>query len=148
MNVLVIYHVEPMWSSSFDETEEDYLEKIKEHLEETKYDQVIATSLEGDHYPEIKKLATLLEDWAYGWEDPEDESNHSWYEACKIPLEDIVPTSTHHQFTYIYPWIKALKNTTSVTLIGGAQYECLRDLEEALDYLGIEYKLYMPLVYG
>lgn len=143
-NVLIIHHVEPMWKDSFDQDEYEYIEEILQHLEENEYDKVIITSMEGDYYPPLKAAADVLEDWAYGWEDPEEQPE--WYEANQIDPNDII-RANGHDYTYLYPWIKELVGS-EVTVMGGAQYECLADLCDSLHHLSIPYTKVAELIYG
>ena len=143
-NVLIIHHVEPIWKNGFKMEEDEYIEAIVNHVSENEYDKVIITSFEGDYYPELKRISDSLEDWTYGWEDPEEQP--AWYEICKIDPNDIIRASGH-EFTYVYPWIKELVGC-EVTLMGGAQYECLADLCDSLHHLSIPYTKVKELIYG
>lgn len=134
MDICVLHHVEPMWENSFDR--EELILNIQDHLERNSYDMVILTTLEyTDGYPELKPYWNRLEEWGYGWEDPEEEKE--WYADCNIDISDIIP-ARGHEFAYVYPWIKELKNATW-HLMGGAENECLQDLIDTLEHLDIRY---------
>ena len=147
MKVLIVHHVEPMWQAAFDEEPELYVDRIVEFITEGDYDQVIMTTLEGDAYPYLERTCTKHEEWSYAWEDPDDPRNAEWYHDSDIdPETEIIPASGH-DWAYVYPWIAALKND-EVSILGGAQYECLADLQDTLFHLEIPYTRIQELIYG
>ena len=144
MKVLVLHHIEPMWEACFDR--DDLLKKVRKYIRKGNYDRVILATLEGDRssvYPELEGLYTELVDWSYAWEsDPETSA-----EQFGMPVEDFIEVSSPHQVAYLYPWIKELKGH-EVAVCGGHRWECLLDLTETLDHLGIPYTKIEKCIYG
>jgi hypothetical protein len=137
--VCILHHIEPMWSGEFHER--TLFKNIGKWMDENLGDmrEVILTTMEGEcGYDHLWEWITKVEEWAYNWGNPEDPHERKWYEQNRIDPEDIIP-ALGHEFTYLYPWIKDLRGY-KVYLMGGCQGECLQDLKDALDHLGIEYE--------
>jgi hypothetical protein len=143
MKILIIHHVEPQWVKSFNRDENDYLLDIENHVIHNDYDRIIMTTLEGDGYQFLEEICHQHEEWSYAWDNPETESE--WYDDCNIDTEDII-SSSGHEYTYLYPWIKNLAGH-EITILGGADGECLEDLRCALNHLEIEFDEVRELIY-
>lgn len=132
--VLILHHVEEMWSKAFDR--DDLCHNIRDHILRARYDRVILATLEGSGtYPEIAPLVDQEVNWSYAFEQPDYYRKRK----CGINPEDIIPVSTQHNWAYVYQWIKELRGW-HVSIAGGADGECLTDLQETLDHLGIKYR--------
>ena len=139
MRILVIHHVEPQWEEWFNKKE--LLKALRRHIRKNKYDQVIQSVWDDQNmYDELESYTTTWVNWDYGW-DMED------IEEYGMDRNDFIEVSSHHEYTYLYPWIKDLAGH-EVNICGGHRDACLRDLEESLEYLRIEYTTIESLVYG
>lgn len=146
--VLVVHHVEPMWNSCFDE--ESFVVAVSLHISRSRYDKIIVTTLEGDrraleNYPYYLLLsqADVVVEWSYAWD--REFISDLVADGCK--REDFIQVTSAHETAYLYDWIKELEYW-DVVVCGGHRLECLQDLCESLDHLGIRYKKKENLVYG
>lgn len=145
MRVLVLHHIEPQWREFFNE--EDLFRNLFRHLSRNRYDRVILSTHAGVIYPELRPVITDSFEWDYYWEDPRLEEYKAWYAEYGYDISDVIPVSTVHGWTYLYPWMKNLRGHL-VTVAGGLRTECLRDFEEALQHLGIKFKKLESCCYG
>lgn len=163
--ILILHHIEAEYEEDF---EPEYLDTIATYLKFVgdKLEAVIWTSQEGipirSQYLRSKlykhafrKLYLTVEDvtvsrfetWDFA---PYDEAYFElpWGQG-ECPEGDCIQVSSHHRYTYLYPWMRELKQYSGQIVVGGGmKYECLLDLREALTHLEIDYRTEDILVYG
>jgi hypothetical protein len=157
--VLIAHHIEPMWESAMQETEE-YLERVTAHLWAAQYRRVLWLTLEGDgpehaaregqygyRYAEMAEALRYQHDvevldWAYGWE-PEPEANARHF---NLPAEDFITFQGGHGIAFVYDYLKALRGAR-VVCIGGCRDRCLWDLRMTLWHLGVRHRTIERLIY-
>lgn len=147
MNVLIIHHLQPMWSDGLKKnhglTSEQVMRRMAKFLRKTDYDKVILTQF--DHwkpdYEHIETgLADLVDEWVeygYGW-DKNDFEQHP---------EIFAKGNIHSEYVLIAEWMRNLKGH-SVTICGAFDSECIDDLQTALEHLEIEYQRLEEFIYG
>ncbi len=143
MKILILQHIEPLWEEKFNIDE--LINNVIKHINRSKYDKVILTTLEyTGGYEELKPFIDMEKEFSYAWENPETEKE--WYKNNNIDTKDIIEVSTPHGWAYLYDWIKRLKGH-KVSVCGGYDGECLTDLQDILTYLNIPFKRVESCIY-
>jgi hypothetical protein len=156
--VLIVHHVEPLWEQCIPE---ELVWQLRTHLYRAEYSRVIYATLEGDiplrtarqSRDLAKELAFIAladalrgtqrlecQEWGYAFEPPDHGGS--------IDPANLIPVSSAHEWAYAYPWLRDLARYSGrVVICGGGRDECLRDLQETLDWLGIRYRTIHRLTY-
>ena len=144
MNVLVIVHLEPDFSTR-EEPLDELVEKVIAYAES--FDKVInitsAGSLTGTApYPELMNFRN--EEWIWGFDAEAylQEESGVWKEGV-----DYIPT-TGHPYSEICDWMHQLSKSDEYTLVGGARWECLQDVYEIFQHLNLKTGINNSLTYG
>lgn len=157
MKVLIIHHLEPCWSSGYDNkgtSFEELLDEFNSHLDDHKYDHVILTRfeeprLEYEIYGDFKHRINSNYVYGYAWDlyciDPEPEKLEDLIEfepKADLWLDhsgNLWTNGGHHSEIVSVPeWMIDLRGC-DVFISGAFDGECIEDLEIALDSLDIGY---------
>lgn len=150
-NVLVVVDIQKEFAHTFDE---EYLNKVENIINEN-WDKIIVVvdiNMGSVEIPEFlyNKADTILEK-NYGGFDQDFIEEMIEDGEIKVIEEDelykyvdderlIVPGLTHENFLVPEDMVTIFKELQDVTIIGGADQECLDDIENALEYLDVNVK--------
>lgn len=138
MKVLIIHHLEPMWSEGYEKfgtTFERLQEKFIDFLSENSFDRVILTRFEDwgasvaeGYFPELLEHINVFHPYAYGWDN----------ECAENDPERFCEGGSHSEAVLIDDWMLPLKRA-AVTISGAFDGECIEDLEIALRHVGVNF---------
>lgn len=146
MRVLIIHHLEEIWSYGYQNhgtSFEREAEKILDHLDDNPYDLVILTLFEDwnfqdcHHLTGISQYVDRVYTYAYGWTIDETKrtcGDVEWVEG-----------GYHSDFVPIFNWIRDLKGH-EVHLCGAFDGECIEDMEHSLKGADIEFTRIAELI--
>lgn len=149
MKTLIIHHLESMWEHGYRKSGtcfEFLCLGVVDHLNWYKYDRVILTRFEDDsledehHYSGLSQYVDSVKIYGYGW-GQEDIYNHVFSGGDPT---DFIEGGSHSPYVYIADWMKKLYG--DIDICGAFEYECLEDLQIALDYLGLQYNKIHSLI--
>lgn len=167
MKVIIIHHVEPMWSEGLKSMRvniQDYLDDIMEHLKESNYDRVILTRFEKMSIDSFREdndwfwrdyarfmdhelnCCYEVEEYGYGW----DRAMFDLDDSDELPVtlrhgEVICEGGDHSEVVVVDTWMQELLES-EVHIAGCFDTECIEDLEIALSHIGIDFKRIEALI--
>lgn len=147
MRYLVIVHLEPDFEASAGPLE-PLARKVKSVA--NLYDRVLnitsASGLSGTQsFPELMDFPS--KEWIWGFDanyyltEQEEEGGNYWQEG-KTYLK-----TNGHEYSEIHDWIHNLPKFAKYTLVGGGRTECLQDIYNIFQHLGLNVKINERLTY-
>lgn len=152
--VLIMHHVEPMWSDAMQKnhclTFYDLQERLLLALEGHSFDRIILTRFEDyklspEYYPEFACLIDDVYDYGYGWElnDEYEDLGDGRYHMHECFYCD---GGIHSPVVLLADWMYELGGD-DVTICGAFDGECIEDLEIALDFIGVSYTRWNEFIF-
>lgn len=144
MRTLIIHHLEPMWEAGYQKAGTSFAELVQRfcaHIEDSEYDKVILTRFEDNRlqepeYDSLRHLIDQVEVYGYGWtQDQVDESNAHCF--CDGGM--------HSDLVLLEDWMRL---DGKVFISGAFDFECIEDLEIALEHLGVDFERIEWLIIG
>lgn len=149
MRTLIIHHLECAWDFGYRKQGTSFellCQDVVAHLQHVHYDKVILTRFEDDsfqdehHYSGLSEFVDEIKIYGYMW-CQEDVDNHVLGGGCS---SDFVEGGSHSIYVYIDDWMRKLNGI--IDICGAFEFECLEDLQIALDSLDLSYNKVWNLI--
>ena len=129
--ILIIVHVEPLFvkcCSGLGRRIKEWVQDETNNIHEVI--NVVSGPQFEDRNPVLPEFRSFIrKEWYWGY-FPTD--------SC-VEGKQFIPVSTHHGFAEISDWMHSLaKEECEYTLVGGSESECLQDVYEIFQFLGLK----------
>lgn len=152
---LIIHHLEPCWEESYSSMGYSFdfmLGKTQSYLEyfAHNYEKVILTRFdssdfrgEEDAFQELPKFVDRVYEYSHGWEAPNNDLEFLQENGSAIDEygELFALGTIHSDAVWIPDWMQELPKDVEYNICGAFRGECLGDLEDAFDFLGLNYDI-------